>query len=727
MDTTRKALCAALALASAALASGASRAQDEYGFEDESAPAPRPAYDNYVEIGIGHTEDGNGKFGEYTSDVNDAFQDDGPFGVGGLRWSGRDADAARAWQVELGTGSARLLTASYEVQGDFAVGLYGDRLKRTEYGEAGLVYPGGGDTLLLPAGFVPGTSTRDSRFYDGEDIASTRETIGLDASKHVADNWTFSVNIENQDKDGEQILGGNQGFSGTAMLPAPVDYNTELMTARAEYATSCLQNALELHLSKFEGGDDSVVFQNAQYAGTAAYPLGLAEIDLPPDNEFLRLGVDGGYSFDALTRLSWFADWSRGEQDENFQPLHIDPGFYPSIDPAFPQRSLDGEVERSSLKLALVGRPFARFDYRVQYDYRDRDTQHDAYPVLELSYQPDAAASGFSSRVYDKETQRFAVEGGYRFAGRLRLRGGYEYEAIDRDTDEFDPLGVLESFTDATTEDRYWAELKLPEIGALSTKLRAEYSTIDPDLSHQTEEFISPGGIGRRATPFFLLERTQDVYEIDLDYALGTSASVYFSWKSVRDDFDNDTYGLDSRDSDIGNLGFSWSPAEALSLSAYLSREEYDIRQTGRQMGATAVPYSEWRLVSEDDGDAYGVSLDWAVIADRFDIAADLAFVETDSTYVSSPLAQAGVALTTGATPDVNDELLRLNVVGTYRWNERVELSGRYIWERRDAEDWGWDTLLTPAAATTASAIGFTYQRPDYDASAVIVALRYRF
>jgi len=66
-------------------------------------------------------------------------------------------------------------------------------------------------------------------------------------------------------------------------------------------------------------------------------------------------------------------------------------------------------------------------------------------------------------------------------------------------------------------------------------------------------------------------------------------------------------------------------------------------------------------------------------------------------------------------------------VVGTYRWNERVELSGRYIWERRDAEDWGWDTLLTPAAATTASAIGFTYQRPDYDASAVIVALRYRF
>jgi len=34
MDTTRKALCAEVALASAALASGASRAQDEYGFED---------------------------------------------------------------------------------------------------------------------------------------------------------------------------------------------------------------------------------------------------------------------------------------------------------------------------------------------------------------------------------------------------------------------------------------------------------------------------------------------------------------------------------------------------------------------------------------------------------------------------------------------------------------------------------------------------------------------
>jgi MtrB/PioB family decaheme-associated outer membrane protein len=741
MNSKRKALWTAVAIASATLAAGAVRAQDEFGFDDKSAPAAKPVYENYVELGGGYTDDGNGKFGEYTSGVNKAFQDDGGFAVGSLNWGETDAATATAWQVTAGSGNGRNLTASYGVQGDYGLMLYTDRLQKTWYGDMQLVYPSGGDTFLLQPGFKPGVSTQNPAAYMSEkDIATTRTTLGLDGMKTIGDNWTLSFDVQNQNKEGDNILGANQGFSGTAYIPAPVDYNTDIVTARGAYAEKSLQSAIEVSFSKFENGDEYATFQNAQIAsatsGGKTYPLGLAQIALPPDNEYLRLSLDGGYNFNDYTRLSWFGDWSRGEQDEDFLSYyHNDPGFYPSIKPTDPRypaiaaKSLDGEVERTSLKLALVGRPLARFDYRLEYEYKDRDAQHDPYSVLELSYQPNSASSGFSSAVYDKETNILKAEGGYRFGGGLRLRAGYEYEAIDRTTNEAVLTGGTESFTDKTDDDLYWAELKLPEIGALSTKLRAEYADRSADLSSEMEDFISPNGVLRRATPFFLLDRTEDVYEIDFDYALGAKASVYAQWKVVRDDFDNDTYGLDSRDSTISTLGATWSPRDTVSMSVYGSFERYKIDQKGAQMGSTASPYQQWTLDSKDTANAYGVSLDWTVVEDRFDLSADFAYIDTQSDYDTTLGVNNGLSGTFvgGSTPDSDDTLYRLNLVGTYTVNEHFDVIGRYIWEERNAEDWGWSQSLTPGVATTASAVGAAYEYPDYTSQAAILSVRYKF
>jgi len=713
MNSKRTALC--VAIATAAMASSGAFAQDEFGFEDESAPVVKPVHENHIEFGVGYTDDGNGKFGEYNSGVNSALQSDGPFAVGGLRLSSSDSDNATAWQFEAGMGNGRALDAFYKVQGDFTLGFYGDRLEKIEYHKARSPYQGGSNTLLLPAGFRPGTSTRDGAFYSEENIATTRQTFGFDAIKHLSDKWNLSFNAERQDKDGDDTMGGNQGFSGTALLPEPVDYKTDQLTARVEYSEKSWQNGLELYFSQFKNGNAGLVFDNAQFA-----PIDLEQLALEPDNEFMRIGIDGGYSFDMRTRLSWFADWSRGKQDENFLPVVLDQNFAPRIDPVFIPSSLDGEVERSAFKLALVGRPLARFDYRLEYDYKNRENQHNALPVQLVSGA--TASSGYSSHLFDKETQSFAAEGGYRFANRFRIRGGMELLSTDRDT-----TTVGASFTDTTEEDRYWLELKLPSMGSLSAKVRAEYNTTDADLSDETQEFISPGGVDRRATPFFLLERSEDVYEINVDYAFADSVSLYGSFKVIRDDFDNENYGLHDRESEVANFGLSWSPSNVVAMSAYASFEQYELRQIGRQMGATPVPYSEWNLKTEDESDAFGVTLDWMVVEGRFAIKADLAYLESDSSYISSVRESAGIALLTGAMPDSDDQLLRLNIVGNYRFNEQVDVSARYIYESRSANDWAWDSLLTPGVATTASTIGFAYERPDYDSQALIMAVRYKF
>ena len=139
-------------------------------------------------------------------------------------------------------------------------------------------------------------------------------------------------------------------------------------------------------------------------------PIGVEQLALEPDNQFLRVGIDGGWNFDMRTRLSWFADWSRGEQDDHFLPVVNDTNFYPTVNPVFPYSSLDGEVERTSLKLALVGRPTARLDYRLQYDYKDKDTRHDPIQTQLVSYS-GSASDGYSNRIYDSERQTFAIEG----------------------------------------------------------------------------------------------------------------------------------------------------------------------------------------------------------------------------------------------------------------------------------------------------------------------------
>ena len=759
MNTRRKTLWIAIVGAGLAMA-GAAQAQDEYGFEDTSAAKPRVVYENFIELGGGYTDDGNGKFGEYTSGLTDAFQDEGGFPVGSLRLSGGDDATARAWEVSAGVGNGRALEASYGIQNDFGISLYGDRIEKTEYGEAGTVYGGASDTMLLPASYKFTTSfpipaappgSYDAANFSTQDIRHERQIFGLEGFKNIGDAWTVSLGFESQEKSGEDVFGGNQGFSGTALVPEELDTEHQQMRARIDYADRCLQHGIELYLSEFENGNDAIAFQNAIVPGSFVpgnasgtfRPLGIEQVASDPDNRYLRLGMDGGYSMGLMTRLSWFADWSRGEQDEDFLPVVLDTNYYPSVNPVFPYSNLDGEVERANVKLSLVGRPFSRFDYRVQYAYKDRDARHDPLPVNELSYNYNSSAPGFTSKVYDKQTQTLGAEAGYRFAGRVKLRGGYEYEEADRDTDELEYDSVARlyspaSFTDSTAEDRVWAELSIATIEALTIKLRGEYNVIEADLSEETGEVISPGGIPRRGTPVFLLDRDQEVYEIEANYALGAAASVYARYDVVRDDYDNDTFGLEKRDSEIWNVGFSWSPSDAVALSAYASRESYEFEQIGRQMNQGGpTPYIDWGLDTEDDVDAFGLGMDWAVVENRFSLSADVAYLESDSSYASQFLGStypAGTALPVfGDTPDSQDELLRFSLSGVYRWNERIDVSGRYIYETRDAEDWGWSDQVvgpaTPADPAQASAryLAFAWARPDYSSQLVVMSVRYKF
>ncbi len=658
MNTRRKTLWIAIVGAGLAMA-GTAQAQDEYGFEDASAAKPRLVYENFIELGGGYTDDGNGKFGEYTSGLTDAFQDEGGFPVGALRLTGGDNATARAWEVSAGVGNGRALEASYGVQNDFGISLYGDRIEKTEYGEAGTVYGGASDTMLLPPTYKFTTSfpipaappgSYDPANYSTEDIRHERQIFGLEGFKNIGDAWTVSLGFENQEKSGDDVFGGNQGFSGTALVPEELDTEHQQMRARIDYADRCLQHGIELYLSEFENGNDAIAYQNAIVPGSFVpgnasgtfRPLGIEQIASDPDNQYLRVGMDGGYSVGMMTRLSWFADWSRGEQDEDFLPVVLDTNYYPSVNPVFPFSNLDGEVERANVKLSLVGRPFSRFDYRVQYAYKDRDARHDPLPVNELSYTYNSTAPGFTSKVYDKQTQTLGAEAGYRFAGRVKLRGGYEYEdsgprhrragvRLRRQAllaglvHGFDlrrqAVGGTEHRDDRRADDQAARRIQRDRRGS---------------QRRDREMVVSPGGMPRRGTPIFLLDRDQEVYEIEVELRAGRAASVYARYDVVSDDYDNDTFGLEqARQRDLERrlqlepVATPWrsprTPAARATKSSRSATDEPGRPDALHRLGAD----------TEDDVDAFGLSMDWAVVENRFDLSADVAYLESDSSYAS--------------------------------------------------------------------------------------------
>jgi opacity protein-like surface antigen len=150
---------------------------------------------------------------------------------------------------------------------------------------------------------------------------------------------------------------------------------------------------------------------------------------------------------------------------------------------------------------------------------------------------------------------------------------------------------------------------------------------------------------------------------------------------------------------------------------------------------------------SEDDVDAAGLSLDWAVVENRFDLRADLAYIdahqEVESSFIGTTYVGTVPPLGTtlpvyGETPHTRDELLRFNLSGTYHWNDQIDVTGRFVYEDRNAQDYGWsDDIAAPVflpGTTTpdptqesARYIAFAWDHPDYTSKLFMLSVSYKW
>lgn len=692
--------------------------QEGYGVEDNT---DQPHFRNSVEVGIGVTENGDGKFGEFTQPQ----QSSGSYGVLNLQLNGWDDNFLRQWYVK-GRGETHPeLIAGIEQQGSYKLNLTYWQSEKVEMDNTLTPFAGsGGDNLQLPSGYVnPDSagnpnSSADPTFYGKKDFAVKRDTIGVSAIKHFGPQWALSVDISTQEKEGEKATAAGQGFAGSTLVVEPIDYQHTEIAVGLDYIGDRWQWGLNGYYSELDNDNDQVTFSNP--LTDENHLVGLQQLDLYPDNEFWRVGLDASLSINSLTRLSLILDWNEATQNDDFLPYSIgNPNYYFSFSGTpfspLPASSLDGEVDRLNARVVFSSRPSRRLNYKLEYSYREKDSQHSALPADFVLYSGLVFKATGTTHVYDRDAETFRIEGGYRFNNRTRLQLGWERQAVERHTAE-----IEERFSDETENDRYWLEYRLPSIGAVSVKLRAERSQLDVDLSQSRESHLhsaEPEATPEAALPVFLAERTVDSYRLNASYPVTAVLLLSGNIEFDREDFDNPFFGLQERDVQRVSAELSWAFNPRLSVTTYAIYEDAQWEQTGQQSQADGTVVGQWQIETADDTESFGLQVNWQSTEEKLELELNLSYLDADSDQSATWLRNE---FEPSAMPNAGTGVQRGEVTASWHFTQQTTLYGRYTYERYRRDDWGWDRREL-------STIAFAWEEPNYDAHALAVSLRYRF
>ena len=740
-----------LAITSLSVPATYTLAEDEFGFEDETSTSTG-YFSNHVELGIGVTSDDNGKFGEF----GDELDDQGAFGVGSLRLSGGAEDGSYNVYLEADknpySSNAQL---GYRRPGSFSIDLYGFDSQKIEMFNALTLYPNTGDSTSLPllSGFAVNDDSDNLDFYGRRTLSVERKTYGVTVKKFLGPNWSTTIDFQRQDKDGAKTAAGSAGFAGTAIVISPVNYQHDEINFGIEYHNDRLTAGASYYLSEFDNNNSSLSYDYPNFRSPG--DLVGAENALAPSNEFERFEIDGSYRIGDRTLLSWLANWSSAEQDESFLPYSLYPNSVywadddgnGTIFASLPAGNLDGEVKRFNGRITLTSRPTRNFNYKLEYAVRDREADHDPYLLDEVHYNGDITSLGAPSHIYDKDRDVWKAEGGYRLPNRSKLRFGWKREEIDRTRKEYEhenPALELETGTDETEEDSYWASYRFAPIGNLNLNLKAEHAERDGDISEERQEhlhiatFVDPDtGLdlateGENTLPFFLADRDTDRFSIQADLPLGNKVVLSGGYTLTEEDYDND-FGFDgllSRDMDTLNLELSINPGENLAIVLYGLRQTFEWEQDGTQTGGSGDVSDLWIAEGEDETWVYGLNLDWTCRSDTIRISADLSISETDSELTSKgtgdPTAFPDEAYIDGL-PNYGTDVLRLDINASWQYSKQTTFKLRYLFEDWDNQDFAWKDGILLEDEDGSGGIAYGWDTPDERTHAVVLSVRRNF
>ncbi|MGR9116343.1 MAG: MtrB/PioB family decaheme-associated outer membrane protein [Gammaproteobacteria bacterium] len=700
----------------------------------------KPLYFNEIELGGGYNSEDSFKFGEYSG-----LQNRGGYVIGNLRLRHRadhDSDSTEYWKLDgsnLGL-SSRSIRGEYGHQGKGKLFFEYNQTPHYRWDDARTPFRLDGNTYNLPFGWAPATTTADMTNLNTSlrpvNIATERQKYSAGLSWYFNPNWKASINYFHEKKDGFDITSGIFGTSGgnplAAILPRPIDYDTDDVNFELSYGDRTSQLSLRYHLSIFDN-IGSLTWQNP-YSQRAplltAFP-DQGRLSLEPDNQAHQVSVNFGHRFDSTTRLSGKFSYGWMLQNQDFLPYTVNPALSAPI--PLPRNSLDAQVNNLHGNMTFTARPFEKADLKARYTYTERDNQNpsDTFTILrndsENQNTDPTSDTKRNNLPYNYRKHKTQLDLGYRLFASTRINVGYDFERIERD------------YAEVANTNEHTGRIKLTANPFSFMNSRVEYAHSireGSDYQHNklfiashTQSFLDTEIADLRFSNNPLLrkfqysDRIRDKINGNLTFMPADKLTFGLSGHFTHDNYDA-VFGLSEQTRVSGTFDINYAFSDNLDAHGFYTQEYFLSRQNGfaRRSAAAALPPldpdSFWWLDNEDSIHTVGGGVNWTIIENKLELGLDYIFSRA-ATEIDPTANTPTIAL-----PSIITELHSINFRGDYRFRDDLRLRLSYRYESFQTDDFARDNV---APDTIAQVLSLGSTSPDYNAHVFGLSMIYNY
>ncbi len=630
---------------------------------------------NEIDFGVGYVSDDSWKFGRY----NGLYQE-GPLLIGDIYTQDINEDA-EYWSVR-GTNlglESRYFRLESGTQGktDFFFEFSQQPNYINNTGETPYLSPGS-TQLVLPPGYVPPPPASNVNSYLLPlELKTERQRVGAGLDIKFENYWSFDVAFKHETKDGIDKTGsaiapigaasGVVRLATGALIPEPIDYETNLVNAALSYAKDKSQFAIQYNASIFKNANDSLLWQD--YYRTTQF----GSQSLPPDNQMHQLSLSGGYQMTREYNITGVLSISRANQDQTFQAYDVN-----GLGGTLPRDSLDGEVNQSHAQFRFTYRPSRKFRLNAEYRYDDRDNNT---PVSDWA---GVVADGDKTYDYENNPEsythnKFDLIGNWHIGSITNLRVGYQYDLMYR---EFASLAEPTNFD--TQENTLTAKLKMQP--GLSWNLALYGEASDRNLNN----YELPPDRGTGIIPFYVADRQHGQLGALVEYMPGNSWNFGARAEYISDDYDEAQLGLVETETPSFTLDASYHPSKDISTYVYYTREEMRSSQKGRSTTAGTVTTPAWDADFDDTTDTFGLGGKILGMG-KWDMGLDFTYNKSKGKIDIIDLSDSS----TNPYPDLKTELASIKLWTQYNQSKSLAYRFYYWYEDYEADNWAVDGLET--------------------------------
>jgi MtrB/PioB family decaheme-associated outer membrane protein len=683
-------------------------------------------YSSQLEVGAGYVSDDNFMFGQYNG-----LNEEGAVFIGDLKWRGFSNNSY--WEVsgsDLGL-DTRSVGLRWANAGKFELDFKYDGQLQVKNNTGRSPYTGSSQ-LVLPADWVASNNTSGFSALDAnlQDVKQEleRDIYSVDLVARLDDNWSLDFGVSYEEKEGTRDVGAafyiDASAGHAAILPLNIDYDTTEFDMALNYQGSKLHLTGSWFYSNFDNNDVLQLWQNPynSFSPSVNYPEGEGGMGLAPDNDQNRLRLLGVYTFSAKLRLQVDGSYSTSEQEQDFADYTVNPNL--AIEEPLEVDNLDAELETGILDARLFWRPLPKLNLELRFHGEEKDYDNDRngyrYVTGDANNQSRSALTVYNSN-RDITKNLYSIEGSYRLPWNSKLWLEYAYEEVEREN----------AAVEETEEDIYRLRYRIQPAASLTASAevlytertadtynwdQSYYALLDTELINSTpdtQRYINHPLLSQ----YHLATRDRTEGKLDLSWQPGVDWNLGLNLLWREDDYSETDLGLTNEE--LGRVAFTgnWMPSSKLNLSAWLSFDQYESEQSGRNfrggieknafeiyppLPQASDPTRNWDVDGEDSSVTFGLNADWQV-RDDFHFNADYSYVETSGEYDFATYGAGDIA----AEPLPDNETTQHHLVleGAYDFRENIAIKVNYQYWKYEQDDWALNGI-TPTSLDKVLGLG---------------------